>query len=107
ARELHLDVGALARRRSRNVLVAVPGEQRDRVLRWLRQRERDEKLQVRGAALCALGVELAGMGPGSLGEDQRQGRGRWFVEKAHAPIARAKAFCDDGVFAFLVFVTIR
>src|ERR1700679_1318516 len=86
-----------------HVLVTVPGEQCDRILGWLRHRKRHNNLDVcHGAAPRAPGIELLLVNPLPVAEHQWQGSVRWPVEKAHAPIAGAKAVRIDDVVVRLV-----
>src|SRR5262249_10146984 len=86
ARECFVEVGADGARRGL-LVVAVPPEYRDRILRWLRQRVLPGVFGLRPfTASRAHSVTADVPNPFPRAEYQRY-IGRWFVEVAHAPIA--------------------
>jgi hypothetical protein len=76
--------------------LTVPGEHRDRILVWLRQRILPGGLQIEEAAVRTIPVGLGVQGPVPAAEYQRP-EIRWCVEVADAPVAGAQTVGSDGV----------
>src|ERR1700758_403857 len=84
------------------LLATVPGEQRDRILWWLRQRKLRGVFHVRRAAGCTRSVVVVVPGPRPAREHKRHGTLR-DVEVAHAPIAGAKTVRPHSEVELLLF----